>query len=319
MATQQHMKTTVRKARYAQLVGQWPTPFELEFHMAQMAKDFYHNEKVKVLPLAQKPATQKPISLRAQNISAGYGETPILRHIDLDVPEGEITILVGPNGCGKSTLLKTMARILTPSEGSVSLNGQNVHQLPTRQVAQQMALLAQGPIAPEGLKVRELVAQGRFPHQTLLKQWTKDDSAAVDWAMEVTNISQFAERPIDALSGGQRQRCWIAMALAQETDLVLLDEPTTFLDLKVQVDVMNLLTKTAKEAGKTMVIVLHELNIAAAYADNLVMMRSGEIIAQGDVNDIFTRENLRAVFGLDARVIFDAEAGRPVCMPNLNG
>lgn len=287
--------------------------------MTQMTKEFCHTDQVKAPLLGEKPVTQKPISLRAQNVSAGYGETPILKQINLDIPEGEITILVGPNGCGKSTLLKTMARILMPSEGSISLNGQNVHQLPTRQVAQHMALLAQGPIAPEGLKVRELVAQGRFPHQTMLKQWTKEDSIAVERAMEVTNIAQFAERPVDALSGGQRQRCWIAMALAQETDLVLLDEPTTFLDLKVQVDVMNLLTKTAKEAGKTMVIVLHELNIAAAYADNLVMMRGGELIAHGAVNEIFTRENLRAVFGLDARIIFDADAGRPVCMPNLNG
>ncbi|MCF4098146.1 ABC transporter ATP-binding protein [Maritalea mediterranea] len=287
--------------------------------MAHTATEWVENDKVKVLPLVPQPAAEKACALRVQRLTAGYGDSPILKDIDLEVPEGEITILVGPNGCGKSTLLKTMARIITPSHGTVMLNGQNVHQMPTRHVAQQMALLAQGPIAPEGLKVRELVAQGRFPHQSLLKQWTKEDREAVDWAMEVTNIAQFAERPIDALSGGQRQRCWIAMALAQETDLVLLDEPTTFLDLKVQVDVMNLLTQTANEAGKTLVIVLHELNIAAAYADNLVMMRGGEIVAQGAVNSIFTRENLRAVFGLDARVIFDAEAGRPICMPNLNG
>lgn len=283
--------------------------------MSQTAFQPFDPKEAKVLPLAPTPHKNAPLSVR--NVVAGYGESPILKDINLDVPEGEITILVGPNGCGKSTLLKTMTRILTPSQGQVTLNGQNVHQMPTRQVAQQMALLAQGPIAPEGLKVRELVAQGRFPHQSILKQWTREDSEAVDFAMQVTNVAQFAERPIDALSGGQRQRCWIAMALAQETDLVLLDEPTTFLDLKVQVDVMNLLTKTAKEAGKTMVIVLHELNIAAAYADNLVMMRGGEIIANGAVNEIFNRDNLRAVFGLDARVIFDAEAGRPVCMPNL--
>ncbi|WP_246778380.1 ABC transporter ATP-binding protein [Maritalea myrionectae] len=286
--------------------------------MAQTATEMFETKKVKVLPLVQKLASEKTTAMQVQNLTAGYGGSPILKNVNLDVPEGEITILVGPNGCGKSTLLKTMARILTPSEGTVTLKGQNVHQLPTRHVAQQMALLAQGPIAPEGLKVRELVAQGRFPHQSLLKQWTKADRDAVDWAMEITNIAQFAERPIDALSGGQRQRCWIAMSLAQETDLVLLDEPTTFLDLKVQVDVMNLLTKTAKQAGKTMVIVLHELNIAAAYADYLVMMRGGEIVADGPVNEIFTRDNLRSVFGLNARVIFDAEAGRPLCMPNLN-
>lgn len=286
--------------------------------MAQTATEMFETKKVKVLPLVQKLASEKTTAMQVQNLTAGYGGSPILKNINLEVPEGEITILVGPNGCGKSTLLKTMARILTPSEGTVTLKGQNVHQLHTRHVAQQMALLAQGPIAPEGLKVRELVAQGRFPHQSLLKQWTKADRDAVDCAMEITNIAQFAERPIDALSGGQRQRCWIAMSLAQETDLVLLDEPTTFLDLKVQVDVMNLLTKTAKQAGKTMVIVLHELNIAAAYADYLVMMRGGEIVADGPVNEIFTRDNLRSVFGLNARVIFDAEAGRPLCMPNLN-
>ncbi len=254
-------------------------------------------------------------ALAVNSVYGGYGETTILQNVSLDIPEGKITILVGPNGCGKSTLLKTIARVLQPESGEVLLGDRNVHKMPTKSVALEMALLAQGPIAPEGLTVRELVAQGRFPHQSFLRQWTTEDARAVDDAMAATDIIQFADRPVSSLSGGQRQRCWIAMSLAQDTDIILLDEPTTFLDLKVQVDVMNLLTKTARDAHKTMVVVLHELNIAATYADKLVMMRDGEIVANGDVQEVFTAENLRSVFDLDANVIVDQQSGRPVCVP----
>ena len=254
-------------------------------------------------------------ALAVNSVYGGYGETTILQNVSLDIPEGKITILVGPNGCGKSTLLKTIARVLQPESGEVLLGDRNVHKMPTKSVALEMALLAQGPIAPEGLTVRELVAQGRFPHQSFLRQWTTEDARAVDDAMAATDIIQFADRPVSSLSGGQRQRCWIAMSLAQDTDIILLDEPTTFLDLKVQVDVMNLLTKTARDAHKTMVVVLHELNIAATYADKLVMMREGEIVANGDVQEVFTAENLMSVFDLDANVIVDQQSGRPVCVP----
>jgi iron complex transport system ATP-binding protein len=268
--------------------------------------------------IAFQPMQQaKNIAMRVKALSGGYGDTQILNDIELDVPKGKITILVGPNGCGKSTLLKTMARVLEPTKGEVLLGDKNVHQLPTKTVARELALLAQGPVAPEGLTVRELVAQGRFPHQTFLRQWSTEDAKAVDDAMAATDVAQFADRPVSSLSGGQRQRCWIAMSLAQDTDVILLDEPTTFLDLKVQVDVMNLLTKTARDTNKTMVVVLHELNIAAAFADKLVMMRNGQILADGAVDDVFTSENLNQIFGLNANVLLDQRSGRPVCVPMI--
>lgn len=253
--------------------------------------------------------------LEALEVRAGYAETNILRAVDLKVPDGQVTILIGPNGCGKSTLLKTMARILRPSGGYVTLDGKDIHTLNTKMVAEKLGLLPQGPIAPEGLTVRELVAQGRYPHQSLLRQWTQRDEDSVSGAMGIAGVADFADRPVDSLSGGQRQRCWVAMVLAQETELILLDEPTTFLDLKVQVDLMDLLTGLAHERGRTLVIVLHELSLAAAYADQLVMMKDGEIVASGHPDDIFTADRLRKVFGLDANVLRDPASGRLVCVP----
>lgn len=265
--------------------------------------------------------TASPISssrprLSAEGLSVGYGGTPILHDVDFTVPSGAMTVLVGPNGCGKSTLLKTLARILTPARGQVLLDGQPIRSLPTREVARRLALLPQGPVAPEGLTVRELVAQGRYPHQSFLRQWSAADARAVDQALDLTALHALADRPVQSLSGGQRQRAWIAMVLAQETDLILLDEPTTFLDLKVQVDVMSCLAGIAR-AGRTLVVVLHELNIAAAFADHLVMMRAGRIVAQGLPGAVMTPDTLRAVFDLEARVIADPASGRPVCIPLL--
>lgn len=253
--------------------------------------------------------------LEALNIQAGYADLTILDAIDLAVPDGKVTILIGANGCGKSTLLKTMARILKPSQGHVLLDGKDIHALNTRSVAARLGLLPQGPVAPEGLSVRELVAQGRFPHQSLLRQWTRADEDAVNNAMAIAGVTDFADRAVDTLSGGQRQRCWVAMVLAQETELILLDEPTTFLDLKVQVGLMDLFAELAHEHGRTLVIVLHELSLAAAYADHLVMMKAGQIIAAGDPDDIFTAERLKAVFDLDASVLRDPASGRLVCVP----
>ena len=258
---------------------------------------------------------QSDCRLQGQSLVVGYDETPILKGVDFDVPEGQLTVLVGPNGSGKSTLLKTLARILQPGSGRVLLDGDDIHHSPTRAVAKKLGLLPQGPIAPEGLTVRELVAQGRFPHQSLLRQWTRQDEAAVNDAMTVADVAQFADRPIDALSGGQRQRCWIAMVLAQETPLILLDEPTTFLDLKVQVDVMELLAHLAHDRGRTLVVVLHELNLAVAYADYLVMMSEGEVSAAGVPEQVFTEHNLKQVFDLDARVISDPHSERLFCVP----
>jgi iron complex transport system ATP-binding protein len=260
-------------------------------------------------------ANEPTARLQARALSAGYDAVPVLDGVDLSIPDGRITALVGPNGCGKSTLLKTLARILRPSGGAALLDGRDVFSSNTREVAAKLGLLPQGPVTPEGLTVRELVSQGRFPHQSLIRQWTRADETAVNCAMATADIADFADRPVDSLSGGQRQRCWIAMVLAQETNLILLDEPTTFLDLKVQVDLMNLLTQLAHDEGRTLVIVLHELNLAAAYADYLVMMKEGRIVAHGAVADIFDVETLKSVFDLDATVLVDATSGRPVCVP----
>lgn len=253
--------------------------------------------------------------LRATSLSVGYGGTPVVKDVSFAAETGALTILVGPNGCGKSTLLKALARVLKPQSGHATLDGVSVHETPTRALAKELALLPQGPVAPEGLTVRELISQGRFPHQTLARQWSREDASAVDGAMAAAAVSEFADRRVDSLSGGQRQRCWIAMVLAQETDVILLDEPTTFLDLKVQVDVMNLLRRVAHHEGRTLVVVLHELNIAALFGDKIVMMRDGVIVDQGSPEDVMTTANLAAVFDLDAHVVCDPHSGRPVCMP----
>ncbi|MFC3852258.1 ABC transporter ATP-binding protein [Salinispirillum marinum] len=255
--------------------------------------------------------------LQGRALTVGYREHTILKQVDFQVAEGEVTILVGPNGCGKSTLLKTLARVLTPQQGTVLLDGKDIHRSKTRDVARKLGLLPQGPIAPEGLTVRELVAQGRYPHQSLLRQWSTQDEEAVGDAMAIAQVAEFADRPVDALSGGQRQRCWIAMVLAQQTDLILLDEPTTFLDLKVQVDLMNLLVDLAHRQGRTLVVVLHELNLATAYADRLVMMREGSIVHSGTPDDVFTSAALAEVFGLSASVIRDPQSQRLLCVPRV--
>ncbi|WP_370162763.1 ABC transporter ATP-binding protein [Limimaricola soesokkakensis] len=249
------------------------------------------------------------------DVAVDYGDAPIVRDVSLEVPDGALTVLVGPNGSGKSTLMKAMARVLPVSSGEIRLDGCPIGAMPTRDVAKRLALLPQGPIAPEGLRVRELVAQGRYPHQSLLRQWSRRDAEAVDAAMRAADVIHFADRPVSDLSGGQRQRCWIAMVLAQQTGILLLDEPTTFLDLKVQVDLMRLLRRIAKEDGRTLVVVLHELNVAAAFADHLVMMKEGRILAKGHVERVFTAANLREVFGLEANVLRDPASGRPVCVP----
>lgn len=262
------------------------------------------------------PITNATAPLSAHGITVGYGGAPILDGVNFSAPAGKLTALVGPNGCGKSTLLRAMARVLPVQAGEVRLNGRPLAQMPTRAIARQLALLPQGPIAPEGLTVRELVAQGRYPHQSLLRQWSANDARAVDHALALTDLMQLSERPVQNLSGGQRQRAWIAMVLAQETDLILLDEPTTFLDLKVQVDVMTCLAEIAA-TGRTLVVVLHELNIAAAFANHLVMMRAGTILAQGTPGAVMTPEILKAVFDLDAQIITNPETGSPVCLPRL--
>jgi len=261
--------------------------------------------------------TSKQPTLTIANLTTGYAK-PIVHDTSFKVLPGAITALIGPNGCGKSTLLKCMARILKPQQGHVFLNHKPIHEQSTRLVAQQLALLPQGPEAPEGLSVRELVAQGRFPHQSLLRQWSLDDEQAVQRALAVTNTTELADRAVSQLSGGQQQRCWIAMVLAQQTPIILLDEPTTYLDMRVQVDLLNLLRSLAHEHGRTIVVVLHELNLAAAFADQLIMMQGGEIKAQGHPEQVFTQQNLADVFNLDANVIRDPNSGRLLCVPTLS-
>ncbi len=255
--------------------------------------------------------------LQGDRLTAGYEGRRVLDGVNFRVEEGRVTVLLGPNGSGKSTLLKTLARTLTPETGRVLLDGHDIHRYRTREVAHRLGILPQSPTAPEGLTVRELVGMGRFPHQRLWRQWSVEDERAVHGAMAIARVADFAARPVDALSGGQRQRCWIAMVLAQETDLILLDEPTTFLDLKVQVDLLELLVKLAHERGRTLLVVLHDLNLAAAYADILVMMRDGRIEHCGPPEAVFTAANLKRVFDLDAEVMRAPTTGRLVCVPAL--
>lgn len=254
-------------------------------------------------------------SLLAQGLVAGYGERTILDGVSLTVPAGQTTAIVGANACGKSTLLRVLSRLLTPAQGSVLLDNDAIHQMPTRRLAQQLGFLPQSPIAPEGISVLELVSRGRHPHQGLFKRWSAADESAVAEALAATQMSELAERHVDELSGGQRQRVWIAMALAQQTDVLLLDEPTTFLDINHQVEVLDLLTDLNRERGTTIVMVLHELNLAARYADQLVAMANGDVYAVGPPEEILTEQMVREVFGLESRVIEDPVTGKPMMIP----
>lgn len=255
--------------------------------------------------------------LQGDKLTVGYAGTPVLDGVSFRAEPGRVTVLLGPNGSGKSTLLKTLARTLTPESGRVLLDGHDIHRYRTQEVAHRLGILPQSPNAPEGLTVRELVAMGRFPHQRLWRQWSRKDEHAVIDAMTTARVADFAHRPVDELSGGQRQRCWIAMVLAQQTDLILLDEPTTFLDLKIQIDLLELLVKLAHESGRTLLVVLHDLNLAAAYADVMVMMRDGRVRHCGSPHEVFTAVNLEEVFDLDAEVIHAPNTGRPLCIPAL--
>lgn len=271
--------------------------------------------------MTQAPLTQPSVEtltgtrLRAEGVRLGYGERIVVEDLDLDVITGSITAVIGPNGCGKSTVLRALGRLLRPSAGQVLLDGKRIDKLPTREVAKILGLLPQSPTAPEGLTVADLVARGRHPHQAWYRQWSSDDEQAVAQALSWTGIADLAERPVDELSGGQRQRAWISMVLAQGTDLLLLDEPTTFLDLAHQVDVLELVQRLHREAGRTVVMVLHDLNFAARYADRLVAMRDGHIVAAGEPAEVVTEELLAEVFGLEARVIADPVAGTPLVVP----
>jgi iron complex transport system ATP-binding protein len=255
------------------------------------------------------------VRLAADDVTLAYGDHVVVRDLDLQLTEGSFTAIVGPNGCGKSTLLRALGRLMRPAGGQVLLDGQAIARTPTREVARLLGLLPQAPVAPEGLTVADLVARGRHPHQSWLRQWSRDDEAVVGEALAWTDMADLADRPVDELSGGQRQRAWISMALAQGTDLLLLDEPTTYLDLSHQIDVLELVGRLHAERGRTVVVVLHDLNLAARYAQRLVAMKDGALVASGTPEEVLTEQLLAAVFDLEARILTDPVAGTPMVVP----
>ncbi|MBC9953565.1 ABC transporter ATP-binding protein [Leucobacter sp. cx-42] len=254
-------------------------------------------------------------TLAADGLTLAYGDRTVIDELDLTLAPGKITVIVGANGCGKSTLLRSLARLLPPHAGSVMLDGTSIHARPTREVAQVLGLLPQSPIAPEGIPVADLVGRGRHPHQRAFARWTARDYEVVAEALAATGTSDLADRSVDELSGGQRQRVWIAMALAQETDILLLDEPTTFLDVAHQVEVLDLLTDLRIARGTTIVMVLHDLNLAARYADELVAVKDGRVYAAGAPRDILTADLVEEVFGLPNHITIDPVSGAPMVIP----
>lgn len=252
--------------------------------------------------------------LQAEHITVGYDGNTILSELSVRLPKGKITALIGPNGCGKSTLLKALSRILTPSSGRVSLTGETVHGMPEKAVAQKISLLPQTLVNPEGITVQQLVEYGRTPYLSHWGRLSEEDHIQVAMAMEETGVVELAQRPLEALSGGQRQRVWIAMILAQNTDIVMLDEPTTYLDLSHQVELMNMM-RAMNDKGKTVVVVLHDLNQACRYCDHLVVLKEGAIVTEGDPATVFNSALLNDVFNLKATVISDPVAGTPMCIP----
>ena len=254
-------------------------------------------------------------SLSAENLAVGYDQREIIHDLSVRIPAGKISVIVGANACGKSTLLKALARLLKPSRGTVLLDGKSIHQIPTREVATRLGLLPQSPTAPEGITVADLVGRGRYPRQGWIRQWTAADDEAIADAMTSTDVLEIADRPIDELSGGQRQRVWIAMALAQETGILLLDEPTTFLDLTHQFEVLDLLVDLNKRDDRTIVLVLHDLNQACRFGDHLIAMKDGAIVAEGNPDEVITEQLVQDVFGLPVKVIPDPVAGTPMVVP----
>jgi iron complex transport system ATP-binding protein len=253
--------------------------------------------------------------LRATGLSVGYDGADVIDGLDLLVPSERVTAVVGANGCGKSTLLRALARLMRPRQGSVLLDGRSIYEQPSKAVARRLGMLPQSPVAPDGLTVEDVVARGRYPHQGLFRQWSAQDEAAVEEALAATDMRDLRDRQLDELSGGQRQRAWIAMTLAQQTELLLLDEPTTFLDLAHQVDVLELLDRLVDERGRTVVMVLHDINQACRYADQLVAVRDGRIHAAGAPADVVDDAFIHDVFGLEARVVEDPVTGTPLCLP----
>ena len=254
-------------------------------------------------------------TFEGKNIVTGYDKKIIIDGIDLSVPSNKVSVIIGSNGCGKSTLLKTMARLIKPLSGDIVIDGKKITTMPSKKLAQILGLLPQSPVVPEGITVWDLVSRGRFPYQNLFSSLNKEDFEAVEEALEIMGISELANRCIDELSGGQRQRVWIAMALAQQTDILLLDEPTTYLDIAYQVEILDLLTDLNRKRGTTIVMVLHDINLSARYADYIFALRKGKLVSQGSPEDIITSELINDVFGLDCEVIKDPVSHSPFIIP----
>lgn len=252
--------------------------------------------------------------ITTDNLNISYGSIDIVKDLNLKIPKGKITTIIGSNGCGKSTVLKTIARILTPKSGDIYINEKSIKDQSSKELAKTMAVLPQSPQAPNGLTVEELIAYGRFPHQKGFGKLKKEDKEIIEWALEATGLIEFRERDIEDLSGGQRQRAWIAMALAQQTDILILDEPTTYLDLAHQLEILNLLKELNEKQGTTIVMVIHELNNAARFADYMIGMKSGKIACEGTAYEVMTKDNLKELFNIDAEIIQDPRNNKPVCV-----
>ncbi len=253
--------------------------------------------------------------LRGENLTLGYGKKTVARDLHVTIPEGHFTAIIGPNGCGKSTLLRTLSRLMTPLQGSVWLDGEEIQRFKSKEVARRIGLLAQNATTPGDITVQELVARGRYPHQPLFTRWRKEDEEAVTRAMQATGITDLAQQSVDTLSGGQRQRAWIAMVLAQETAIMLLDEPTTWLDISHQIDLLELLSELNRARGYTLAAVLHDLNQACRYATHLIALRDGKIVAEGAPKAIVTPDLIERIYGMRCMIIEDPVAGTPLVVP----
>lgn len=263
-------------------------------------------------------STHFPSRLQARQLTLSYGDKPIVEGIDLALRDGEFTVIIGPNGCGKSTLLSALSRGMMPQHGEILLDGVSLHQQKPKQVARELALLSQNALLSDSLSVFDLVSRGRYPHQSFLRQWSAEDEQVVNAALSAMDLSAMAQRPVQALSGGQRQRAWFAMTLAQQTPIILLDEPTTWLDIAHQIELLDL-CRDLHQQGKTLVMVLHDINQALRYASHLIMMKQGSIVAQGAPQQVVSEASMAEVFGLSCRIIEDPESGKPLIIPRFNG
>ncbi len=253
-------------------------------------------------------------AIRVENLTVSYEKNIIIKNMNLSIPKGKITIIIGANGCGKSTLLKTICRINKIAEGEIFINDKNIKKVKEKEIAKEAAFLPQGPVCPSGLTVKQLVAYGRFPHQKIIGGLTSHDKEMIEWAIKETGLSEFSDREVESLSGGQRQRAWIAMTLAQESELIMLDEPTTYLDMSYQLEVLEILKKLNKEKKRTIVIVLHELNNACRFADNIIGLKKGKIVCEGRPLDVINKENLKEIYGIDAALVKNENGEYPICM-----